>query len=369
MLINCINCYSAYPEKGTPYRCSDCTGVYDLTTDIPYDPKIVETELPGIWRYRHTFGLSPESKILYLGEGDTPLIRMKVSGKSVAFKLEYLNPTGSFKDRGTAVMTSFLKTRSVESIVEDSSGNAGASLAAYAAHAGIEARIFIPESASGPKREQIRRYGAEIVSVGGPRSNCASAVQREADRGRTYASHVYLPHGLVGFSTIAYEIIDQLGQVPGAVIMPVGHGSLLLGIYRGFFALQRVGEIPEIPILIGVQARVCAPLWARYTLEQDGNHDVVEGSTLAEGVRIIDPLRGKAVLAAVKASQGWFETVQEKEIMVARNDLASMGFYVEPTSAIAWPALCGVLDKVSEPVVVILTGSGYKYLDYSGGSG
>jgi threonine synthase len=148
-----------------------------------------------------------------------------------------LNPTGSFKDRGSAVLVSALKAAGVEEVVEDSSGNAGASLAAYAARAAIQARIYVPEYASGPKRLQISAFGAQVVQIPGPRSATAEAVQREAKEGIAYASHAYLPHGIAGIATIAFEIAEQLKGSPGTVITPVGHGTLLLGLHRGFHAM------------------------------------------------------------------------------------------------------------------------------------
>jgi threonine synthase len=361
MLVVCTNCQSPYPEVGTPYLCRDCGGVYDFAADIQYEPRFVEPGGAGIWRYRHTFGIPEHDSIAYLGEGDTPLIHHSISGKSVYFKLEYLNPTGSFKDRGAAVLTSFLQARGAASVIEDSSGNAGASLAAYAAHMGMEAKIFVPAYASGPKREQINRYGAEIVTVEGPRSNCAEVVQQETSQGGIYASHVFLPHGILGFATVAYEITNQLGQVPGVVILPVGHGSLLLGVHRGFVALLRAEVIAELPLIIGVQAQRCAPLWLRYKDEHAYREEISEGETIAEGVRIVNPVRVDAVMAAVKEASGWFEIVPEEEIMPSRNELAALGFYVEPTSAIVWHVVSGVINQVNDPVVAVLTGSGFKH--------
>ncbi len=128
----------------------------------------------------------------------------------------------------------FYTSAEYKSAVEDSSGNAGASFAAYAARGGIKARVFIPESASGPKRRQIETYGAELIPVSGPRSAAAEAVEREAQAGEVYASHAYLPFGMAGIATIAYEIFEQLGRAPGTVIAPAGHASLVLGYSARF---------------------------------------------------------------------------------------------------------------------------------------
>jgi threonine synthase len=359
--ISCTNCGRDYPSDGVPYCCPTCGGLYDFSAALHSDSAQVDRSLPGIWRYRHTFGLAPDLEPVSLGEGNTPLVWAQAFGRRVAFKCEYLNPSGSFKDRGSTVIATWLKAHGVAEAVEDSSGNAGASFAAYAARAGMRARIFVPESASGPKRRQIEAYGAELVPVSGARSDVADAVRGEAEKGAAYASHAYLPFNLPGYATAAYEIFEQLGQMPGAVVVPAGQGGLLLGLERGFAALRVAGNLNMWPMMIGAQARACAPLWAMFTAGGEGLGFVAENPTLAEGVRVLHPLRGEAVLAAVTASRGFMVAVDEQEILPARDALAHLGFYVEPTSAIVWSALAQMQGKLPDPVVIILTGSGYKY--------
>jgi threonine synthase len=359
--IVCNNCHRKYPDDGLPSRCPVCGGVYDVVRIDPADLSASSPDLPGIWRHQATFGLPAGAPVLTLGEGDTPLLWGQAFDRQVAFKVEYQNPTGSFKDRGSAVIASLCLARRVSQAVEDSSGNAGASFAAYAARAGLRAKIFIPASASGPKRAQIEAYGAQVVPVPGPRSNAADAVGRAARQGEVYASHAYLPHGLLGYATIAYELVEQLSQAPGTVIAPVGQGNLILGIERGFSALKAAGRIARLPCLIGVQARACAPLWAVSKYGAAGLSWVTEGDTLAEGVRLKHPVRGDLVLQAVEASQGFFVAVGEEDILPGRDQLALQGLYVEPTSALVWDALKQVVGNAPEPVVAILTGTGYKF--------
>jgi threonine synthase len=361
--IRCSNCGQPYPEQGLPYRCVRCGGLYDFASFPSFNSEHVDASLPGLWRYRHAFGLPGSAPIITLGEGRTPLAWGQAFGRQVAFKLEYLNPTGSFKDRGSALLASLLCARGVETAVEDSSGNAGASFAAYAARAGIQARIFVPDYAAGPKRAQIEAYGAEIVSIQGPRSNTSEAVRRAADQGAVYASHAYLPQLLPGYATLAYELLEQLGQAPGTLVAPAGQGNLLLAVGRGFIALKQAGLIAQIPRLVGVQARACAPLWAVSQYGAAGLGWVTEGETLAEGVRIKHPLRGDALLRLVGDSRGEFVAVDEEQILPGRDQLARQGFYVEPTSAIVWSALEQVLDHSPDPVAVLLTGSGFKSLE------
>lgn len=363
MEISCSNCGRVFPQEGMPYRCPTCGGLYDFFTQLPFDPAQVDRSQPGIWCYRHTFGLPQNVEPVSLGEGCTPLLWTEAFGHKIAFKCEFLNPSGSFKDRGSTLIATWLHVRGITEALEDSSGNAGASFAAYATRAGIKARIFVPMSASGPKRRQIEACGAEMVPISGSRTDVTEAVKTVADGGKVYASHAYLPFNLPGYATAAYEIYEQCGnKMPGTIILPVGQGGMLLGLARGFKAICRANNISDgLPRIIGVQARTCAPLWAIFT---GGGTDI--GPTtgnfmLAEGVQVQNPLRGEEVLQVVKASNGSLCIVEENEILPGYNALARFGCYVEPTSAIVWSALTQMIQDLNDPVIVVLTGSGYKY--------
>jgi threonine synthase len=357
--LECINCGRPYPAEGLPYRCPECGGIYDMKDAIVYSPT-TPTAAEGIGHYRAGFPLAEDGTWYSLGEGATPLVPLDLEGLSVHFKCEHQNPTGSFKDRGAAVLVSAFAAAGVEEAIEDSSGNAGAAFAAYAGRAGIQARIFIPDYASGPKRRQIESYGAEVIRILGPRSMTTEATLAEADKGAVYASHAFLPHVIAGFATIAFEIYEQLGKVPSAVVLPVGQGTLLLGVHRGFKALLKAGHIEKLPKMIGVQARACAPLWSVFHGGAAGLTWIAEGETVAEGIRILQPLRGDDVLQAVEESGGTFVVVEEDAIAQGRDALGRQGLYVEPTSAVVWPALFEILGSSREPVVAILTGSGLK---------
>ncbi len=356
----CLNCGRPYPDAGAPYRCPACGGFFDLSAPLVFDPAQVEATQPGIWRYRHTFGPAASVAAVSLNEGSTALTWAKVFKRKLAFKAEYLNPTGSFKDRGTALLVAFLRSRGVAEAVEDSSGNAGASFAAYAASAGMKAAVYVPATASGPKRQQIEAYGAQLHLVPGSRSDVSEAVMKAAGMGNAYASHAYLPFNIPGYASAAYEIYEQLGGAPSAVVTPAGQGGLFLGLYRGFAALKRAGLIASTPKIIGVQARACAPLWVMATVGFSGMGFVTEGQTLAEGVRVRYPLRAGEIRQVVEAGHGSFVVVDEADILRGRDELAHRGLYVEPTSAIVWNALEQVLGNLPDPVVVMLTGSGYK---------
>ncbi|MFV2044103.1 MAG: pyridoxal-phosphate dependent enzyme [Anaerolineales bacterium] len=352
----CSSCGRDYPRQGLPYRCPTCGGHFDLADGLRYAPGAGRR----LERYLESFPLPPDARLYTLGEGGTPLVAEELEQGRVYFKCEHLNPTGSFKDRGTMVLVSALKAVGVEQAVEDSSGNAGASFAAYAARAGIRARVFVPDYASGPKRAQIEAYGAELVRVSGPRSETTQAVLRAAENGSVYASHAYLPHVVPGMATIAFEIAEALGRAPGAMIFPVGQGTLLLGAYLGFKTLLEAGVTEGMPSLIGVQAQACAPLWAVHVGGSARLDWVREQETLAEGIQIVHPLRGDAVLRAVEETGGAFVAVEEAEIERGLSELAQRGFLVEPTSAVIWPALEKLRSDLPEPVVAVLTGSGFK---------
>src|SRR5581483_4317713 len=173
-----------------------------------------------------------------LGEPTTPIVETTWDGATVAWKLEASLPTGSFKDRGSAVMVAGLAADRARSVTIDSSGNAGASVAAYCARAGLACRIFAPATASPAKLAQIEAYGAEVELVPGPRSAAADAARAAAVDGVVYANHGWSPFFVAGTQSFAFELWEQLrGRTPDAVVVPVGAGTLLLGVCRGFAAL------------------------------------------------------------------------------------------------------------------------------------
>lgn len=364
--IHCTDCGEPYPDQGVPYVCPLCGGVYDFDGPPDFTLEQVDTSLPGYWRYRHAFSLVEGAPTITLGEGNTPLIWEQKGDRQIGLKLESLNPTGSYKDRGSAVLVSQLLGRGVRVAVEDSSGNAGASFAAYAARSGVRSRVFVPESASGPKRSQIELYGAELVRVPGPRSEAARAVLAEVQQGAVYASHAYLPFGLAGIATIAYEIWEQLGrQAPGCLIAPVGHGGLLLGIRRGFAALKRAGLITAEPYYLGAQAAACDPLVRAAQSGLGAMAQAGEGPTLAEGVRVRTPVRAPALIAEILPTQGAFAAINEEEIEQAYYDLGRRGVCVEPTSALAWAAVDHLASDTKGTIIAVLTGFGLKYIKTS----
>jgi len=364
MNIFCTNCGRPYPPQGAPHRCPQCGGLYDWREFPAYDPAQVDNNQPGLWRYRHTFTMLPaQTPAVTLGEGLTPLVWAEAFGRQTAFKCEFSNPTGSFKDRGMTALVTFLRSRAVQAAFEDSSGNAGASFGAYAARAGIRAEVFVPAEASGPKLEQARRYGAALRPVSGSRADVSLALEKalqNAPAETAYASHAWMPQNLPGYATAAYEIFEQLGQAPAAVVCPVGQGGLFLGLHYGFEALRRAGLLNVSPRLFGVQARACAPLWTLANAGYSAYGLVTEAPTAAEGIRIRAPLRLAKLMQLQEQGLAEFLAVDEPALLEGRDQLARRGLYVEPTSAVVWPALQQVFPKISGPVAVLLTGSGLK---------
>jgi threonine synthase len=349
----CGGCGRRAPEDPAAWRCG-CGApwaIAPLGTGVA--PGTLADRPRSLWRYREVLPVADPP--VTLGEGLTPLIETR--DRAMWLKLESLNPTGSFKDRGAGVLLTFLARQGVRRIVEDSSGNAGAAIAAYSARAGIGAAIYVPAAASAGKLAQIAAYGADVVRVTGSREAVAEAARSAPD---VYASHCWHPAFFHGTKTIAYELWEQLGwRAPDWVVSPVGHGTLLLGLTLGFRELRAAGAIPRLPRLVAVQAAACAPLAGPALGLPSG-----AGDTMAEGIRTRQPVRGPEILRAVEEAGGRWEVVAEAEIQQAWARLAAEGVYVEPTAAVAPAAAWRLLERGvirrEATLVVPITGHGLK---------
>ena len=323
----------------------------------------IDASRHSVWRYAKALRVD-SAHAVSLGEGGTPLVAGEWKGASVLYKLEFMMPTGSFKDRGMTVMVSYLKSRGLDRVLEDSSGNAGASLAAYAAAAGMRCRILVPETASYPKIAQIAAGGADVVTIKGSRQDVAEAALRQSAE-IFYASHNWQPFFVEGIKTLAYELWEQLGfAAPDSIVVPLGYGSNVLGADVGFAELLRRGEIGRRPRIFGVQAARCAPLAAAFQAGAERIVPTAIASTMAEGIATAKPTRVAEVLRAVRETGGSIVAVEEAEIVEALRDLAGRGLYVEPTSAVAAAGLSRLLSSGTilpgERTVLVLTGSGLK---------
>jgi threonine synthase len=372
-MIYCARCGSRYPANAKIWKCS-CKG------ELEYQAEEKDSILPSeslalpvhsIWRYREALPPLEDKDIVSLGEGLTPIISARCHGFPVWFKLDFLCPTGSYKDRGSSVMISCLKQMGITSVVEDSSGNAGASVAAYAGRAGMECTIFVPSGTSPAKLTQIRAYGARIKAISGTRQDVAEACQRaieeDCNRQAFYASHNWNPFFLEGMKTLAYEIFEQceMGKLmPDWVIVPAGYGSVALGAYGGFVNLMSWGRLSKLPRLIVVQAENCAPVYQAYVRGEMEVSPIRGTKTVAEGIACSNPIRGAQILSAARDSGGFVMAVSEEEINSAAMELAKDGIFVEPTSAVVAAALGrlisgGVIGK-NDVALGILTGIGLK---------
>jgi len=359
--LSCVSCGETYPLNEPVWRCG-CGGLLDVdfTPVFPLDE--IGAREPGMWRYREALPVEHDENIVSFGEGYTPLLPVEIAGRKVYLKQDHLFPTGSFKDRGASVLVSKLKEIGVGRIVEDSSGNAGAAVAAYAARAGIECEIYVPADAPRVKLDQIRRYGAVVREIRGTREDVAAAAL-DAAGGVYYASHVWNPFFLQGTKTFAYEVCEQLGwKAPDTVVLPVGNGTLLLGACRGFDDLLAAGIIAKRPEIIAVQASRCAPLFRAYEEGSPEIPDFTPETTIAGGIAVARPRRFRQILDAVEKSGGGFVCVEENEILAAVEEMGRGGVFIEPTSAAAVAGLEKYLRAASpgEIVVAALTGHDLK---------
>jgi threonine synthase len=344
------------------WRC-DCGDPLELAPGPGLSRGDIAAGEPSLWRYAAALPLAASPRVT-LGEGWTPLVGRDWLGASVFFKLESQMPTGSFKDRGTAVLINHLLEVGVGPIHEDSSGNAGSSIATYAAAGGIPCRIYVPASAPRAKLVQIAAAGAELRPVSGTRQAVTEAALAAANES-FYASHNWHPYFIEGTQTLAFELWEQLGfRLPDNILVPTGYGSNILGLERGVDALERAGEIAVRPRLFAVQAANCAAFAAAWAADADGFVPFTASPTLADGIATMRPVRPARVLRALRRSRGGVVAVGEGEIAPALLALGRLGLFVEPTAATAGAALTRLLGDGTiargETTVAVLTGSGLK---------
>lgn len=362
-----MDCGRNFSEKELLWRCP-CGGILDLDGwTFAYAPR---EDLPGLWRYASSLPVEQPEAAASMGEGMTPLVRRdwreKTGQASVHFKFDALCPTGSYKDRGMAVLTNRLRELGITRVVEDSSGNAGAAMAAYCALSGISCDIYVPDYTSEGKCVQIASYGAKLVRVPGSREDTTRAAEA-ASASVYYASHNWSPYFAHGVKTYAFEVYEQLGKAPDAVVVPVGQGSLALGAYLGFAELLKAGKIDRLPRIFGVQSEACAPLFQAWKKGESTPAVIVKGETMAEGIASSEPVRGAETMRLVRESGGGFAMVSEKAIWAAFERLADSGLYVEPTSACVAAGVSQLLIegwiRPDDCCVALLSGSGLKATD------
>jgi threonine synthase len=365
---DCPACGRVHAADRPLWRC-DCGRHLNLSPGRGLTRREIASGEASLWRYAAALAVSAPPRVS-LGEGWTPLVLREWQGAEIGFKLESQMPTGSFKDRGTAVMINHLLEVGVGPIHEDSSGNAGASIATYAAAAGIPCRIYVPAAAPRGKLVQIAAAGADVRAIPGTRQDVTEAALTAVGES-FYASHNWQPFFIEGTKTLAYELWEQLGfRTPDNILVPTGYGSNILGLERGFDELERNGEITVRPRLFAVQAANCAAFAAAWAAGADRFVPFEARPTVADGIATPHPVRMAEVIGAVRRSKGGVVTVAEDEIIPALAALGRLGLFVEPTAATAGAALTKLLRdgtiSATQTTVVVLSGFGLKAADRIG---
>ncbi|SOC43145.1 threonine synthase [Ureibacillus acetophenoni] len=362
----CVECKSTFPLESHKWKC-DCGGLLNLE----YEKKLIDFNITSssrnhsLWKYIDALPFNEEDvwQDVTMGEGDTPLIKL---AENLYAKAEYYMPTLSFKDRGVAVLIAMAKKLGIDRVVADSSGNAGSSIAAFGARAGIQCDIFVADSTSDKKIKQIEAHGAVIHKIPGTREDVANAaIAMVEETNLFYASHIYNPLFWEGTKTYVYEIYEQMdGQLPEAFIIPVGNGTLLMGAYIALQELLENGQIDKMPKILAVQATACAPIQKAFVDGSTVVDSVENKGTLAEGIAIAAPARGAEILKAVRATDGDIITITDEETSEARKELARKGVYVEITAAVNYAAYSRYIEKYpdlkNQKVVLPLCGAGIK---------
>jgi threonine synthase len=341
----------------------DSGELLDLEWTPAFFPERIRQRSPNLWRYREAIPVREDRNIVSFGEGFTPLFPATLAGQKILIKLDHLFPTGSYKDRGATVLISKARELGIRAVVQDSSGNAGVSIACYSALAGIRCEIFVPASTSPAKLVQIRHAGATLREIPGSREDTARAARKRAEE-VYYASHCWNPFFHHGTKTFAFELWEQLSwRAPGTIILPAGNGTLVLGTWIGFRELMEAGFLDRMPVIVAVQASACAPLAAAFLQPSAHTLPAIElHPTAAEGIAIAEPVRWKGIVQAVRETGGIVQTVEEAEILGALRETGAMGLCIEPTAA---AAVAGAKKYLAQndavgPVVTVVTGHGLK---------
>ena len=374
----CINCGSKYVIDEIVYFCKKCGDLLEVKYDSgELDRAVKKSEWRiaplAVWRYREFMPIKDSSKIVSLNEGGTGLHLCQRLGKHLGIKQLYVknegeNPTGSFKDRGMTVGVTKAVELGVKSVICASTGNTSASLAAYAAKAGLQCSVLIPSGkiAYG-KLAQAMIYGAKVIQVRGNFDQALDVVLKLSEKHRSiYLLNSINPFRIEGQKSLAYEICDQLNQEsPDRVVVPVGNAGNISAIWKGFTEFHELGVVKVLPKMTGIQAVGAAPIAQAIKNGSDTIVPVGKPETLATAIRIGAPVSWKKALIAIRESSGTAETVTDAEILAAQKLLARVeGLFVEPASASSIAGLKklvenGDVDK-DERVVCVTTGHGLK---------
>jgi threonine synthase len=374
----CINCGTEYSIDKIVYFCRKCGDLLEIKYDQDVLAKAVSksewrNKPLSVWRYQDFMPISDPSKIVSLNEGGTGLHLCKRLAKQLGIRQLYVknegeNPTGSFKDRGMTVGVTKAVELGVKSVICASTGNTSASLAAYAAKAGLQCAVLIPSGkiAYG-KLSQAMIYGAKVIQVRGNFDESLDIVLKLSEKHRTiYLLNSINPFRIEGQKSLGFEICDQLNQeAPDRIIVPVGNAGNISAIWKGFSEFHELGVVEALPKMTGIQAAGSAPIAHAIKSGSDTIVPVSAPETVATAIRIGAPVSWKKAMTAIKESHGTAETVTDEEILSAQKMLARVeGLFVEPASASSIAGLIKLVDNGTidrdERIVCVTTGHGLK---------
>jgi threonine synthase len=350
---------------------------YDLhSARARFTPSLVKGRAASLWRYREILPLQDDTHLVSLGEGFTPLLDAKrlaqeVGIRRVWIKDEAQNPTGSFKDRGLCVAITMAKELGVRKVAIPSAGNAGGSLSAYAARAGIEAHVFMPRDTPIANQIEAQQYGAKLTLVDGLINDCGRIIaEKKSTEGWFDVSTLKEPYRVEGKKTMGYEIAEQLNwKLPGVIIYPTGGGTGLIGMWKAFEEMEELGWIgSQRPRMVSVQASGCAPIVRAFGAGQESAEPWRNAQTVACGLRVPVAVADFLMLRALRESGGTALAISDEEMLaeIPRVGRAE-GIFFCPEGAACVVALRRLAEnrwiKSDDEVVIFNTASGLKYLD------
>ncbi len=319
-----------------------------------------------LFRYKDLLPVTPDTPMFSLGEGATPLVRSRQLEKEIGcsqlyFKLEGCNPTGSFKDRGMVVAIAKALEEGSKAVICASTGNTSASAAAYAASSGLEAIIIIPEGKIAPgKLAQAIVHGAKIIAIDGNFDQALNIVRSLTKKHPVILVNSLNPNRIEGQKTAAFEIVDELGDAPDYLFIPVGNAGNITAYWKGFKEYHQAGKARNKPRMMGFQAEGAAPIVL--------GHPIDNPETVATAIRIGNPASWQKAVVARDESGGIIDMVGDREIMTAQKMMASKeGVFGEPASAASLAGLLKLsrqgMDLSKKRAVCIITGTGLKDAD------
>jgi threonine synthase len=379
--LRCAICGRFYQPDEVMYTCPVCGQAGTL--DVMYDyaalgQAVARDDLAAspeqtMWRYRPLLPLEPGADVPPLAVGWTPLYAApRLAGDlglaRVWVKDDGRNPTGSLKDRASALITARAMAEGIEVVTTASTGNAAAALAGLTASVGMPSAIFVPASAPEAKIAQLLTYGAKVLLVQGNYDAAFDLAVEASERYGWYNRNTGMnPYTLEGKKTVAYEIVEQLGwQMPDAVVVSVGDGNIISGVHKGFRDLFALGWIERIPRLIGVQAAGSAACYQVWKADEDpATMSPIESHTIADSIAADLPRDRVKAVRAVKSTDGAFVSVPDDAILAGIPALARLsGVFAEPAAAATYAgAQAALLEGHIQPedrVVLLVTGNGLK---------